>query len=81
MGEDPEPPKATKAKKGAIPDIKKDYDKWVAFVLKRFAEMEVADEIDTFFTHVVDIEWGDLFPADKESIQAAMRDAQARLEP
>lgn len=81
MGDDPEPEKVIKPKKGTVPDIKKDYDKWVAFVLERFAKMEVAEEIDTFFTHVIDVEWGDLFPADKESIQAAMREAQQRLEP
>jgi hypothetical protein len=78
---DDAPAETKKPKKGAVPDIKKDYDRWVAFVLERFAKMEVAEEIDTFFTHVVDVEWADLFPADKESIQSAMREAQARLEP
>ena len=80
MADDPEPAKSTKPKKGAVPDIKKDYDKWVAFVLDRFAKMEVAEEIDAFFSNVCDVEWSDLFPADKESIQAAMREAQQRLE-
>ena len=79
MADDP-PPKATKPKKGAVPDVKKDYDGWVAFVLERFAKMEVAEEIDTFFTHIVDVEWGDLQQPDKESIQFAMREAQSRLE-
>ncbi|HEV3385465.1 MAG TPA: ERF family protein [Gemmata sp.] len=75
-GDDP----PAKPKKGTVPDIKKDYDSWVAFVLQRFASMEVAEEIDTFFLHIVDAEWSDLQQPDKEAIQGAMRDAQARLE-
>ncbi len=83
MADDPpadQKPKSTRAKRGSVPDIKKDYDKWVQFVLDRFAKMEVADEIESFYSNVVDAEWADLFPADKDSIQAAMRDAEKRLE-
>jgi hypothetical protein len=71
---------ASKPKKGAVPDINKDYDKWVAFVLQRFASMEVAEEIQTFFEHIIDPTWPDIMPPDKESIQSAMREAEQRLE-
>jgi hypothetical protein len=80
MGDDAPVETKTKLKKGAVPDIKKDYDGWVVFVLQRFAKMEVSEEIDTFFEHIIDVEWPNLQQPDKEAIQSAMREAQQRLE-
>ena len=79
MAVDP-PPKVTKPKKGAVPDIKKDYDGWVAFVIKRFSGMETAEEVEPFYLNVVEPEWANLFPPDRESVQSAMREAEQRLE-
>jgi phage recombination protein Bet len=79
MADDP-PPKATKPKKGAVPDVKKDYDGWVAFVIKRFSGMEAAEEVEPFYLNVVEPEWANLFPPDREFVQSAMREAEQRLE-
>ena len=79
MADDP-PPKVTKPKKGAVPDVKKDYDGWVAFVIKRFSGMETAEEVEPFYLNVVEPEWANLFPPDRESVQSAMREAEQRLE-
>lgn len=81
MGENApaDPPKATKPKKGTVPDITKDYDGWVSFVLKRFAEMKAAEEIEPFTENVIDAVWENIMPPDKETIQAAMREAEQRL--
>ena len=79
MADDP-PPKVTKPKKGAVPDVKKDYDGWVAFVIKRFSGMETAEEVEPFYLNVVEPEWANLFPPDRESVQSAMHEAEQRLE-
>ena len=80
MADEPEPEKSAKPKKVAVPDIKKDYDGWVLFVINRFSGMSAAEEIEPFYLNVVEPEWADLFPVDKDSIQSSMREAESRLE-
>lgn len=61
------------------PDFDKDYDGWIKFYLSAVAAAKSGDEIEALFDKI-DERWVNLMPPDKDSLQAARREAEQRLE-
>lgn len=70
------PPGAKKA-----PDFTKDYDGWIAFQIKRIAEADSVDALETINTESIDAVWEDILDIDRTAIREAISLAEDRLAP
>ena len=68
-------PKGSKA----APDFDKDYDGWLTAQLKEIAAVQDADALDAIYERL-DLRWVDLMPPDRDTLLAARREAEFRLE-
>lgn len=71
------PPKPAK---GEMPDIKLDYDGFVSWWVGKMAKAADGEELE-LLGQELDGYWDDIFPVDKDAIQGARRDREAKLEP
>jgi hypothetical protein len=63
------PPKTAK---GEMPNIDNDYTGYIEWCIKSIAKADAGDAMDALF-EVIDANWGDLFPGDKEAILAVRK--------
>jgi hypothetical protein len=79
---EPAPVKATRGRpKGSksAPDFDRDYDGWIKAQLETIAAVQNPELLETIFEQL-DSRWPDLFPADREILLGARRQAEARFE-
>lgn len=75
------PPTGRRKPANKVPDIVKDYDGFISYAVDRLAKAEKPEDIEVIWDEVVDPVWSEItFPADKDALQGARRDAESRLE-
>lgn len=64
----------------AMPDIATDYPRWIKWAVAKVSVTDAGDDMDALFESF-DPFWGDLFPADKETLLNTRRGREATQEP